>query len=283
METPMTRLQKRQGERRLLRDHANGQARPDRDRMSSILVVAHHVELQRELLINLRARWYDVITARTGWEALALAASQPPDAVILDLGLPDIDGTDVIVELRRWYLLPIIVLSGRTSTDSKIGALDAGADDYVTKPFAMGELLARLRAALRRDVRNVDHGQLYRAVIGRWQVDRAARRVTRADAAGAAPFGSVETLRLTRTEWAILNLLLQRPGQLVSSAQLLNSVWGPGFEERTNYLRFHMARLRRKLEDDPGRPRYLLTEPGMGYRYQPEVLPMRESAAAIIG
>jgi two-component system KDP operon response regulator KdpE len=242
----------------------------------SILVVEDHAQLQRQLLMNLRARWYDVVTARTGSEALSLAASQPPHAVILDLGPPDIYGTDVILELRRWYLPPIIVLSGRTSPDSKIGALDAGADDYVTKPFAMGELMARLRAALRRDGSNVAHGQFHRAVIGRWRVDLAAHRVTRADAA-ATPLDSVETLRLTRTEWAILNLLLQHPGQLVSSARLLKSVWGPGLEERTNYLRFHVARLRHKLENDPARPRFLLTEPGMGYRYQPEMLSTRES------
>jgi two-component system, OmpR family, KDP operon response regulator KdpE len=270
----MTSLQERQGERQLPRDRGNGPARPDRDHMPSILVVEDHAELQRELVMNLRARWYGVMTARTGWEALALATSQPPDAVILDLGLPDIDGTDVIVELRRWYLPPIVVLSGRTNPDSKIGALDAGADDYVTKPFAMGELLARLRAVMRRDGCNAAHGQFRRVVIGRWQIDLAAHRVTRADAA-AASSGSVESLRLTRTEWAILDLLLQRPGQLVSSAQLLNGVWGPGFQERTNYLRFHVARLRHKLEDDPARPRYLLTEPGMGYRYQPDTRPLR--------
>jgi two-component system, OmpR family, KDP operon response regulator KdpE len=238
--------------------------------VSSILVVEDHAELQLELLFNLRAGWYAVMTARTGSEALALAASQPPDAVILDLGLPDIDGTDVILELRHWYQPPIIVLSSRTSPDTKIGALDAGADDYLTKPFAMGELLARLRAALRRDGRNVANSQFQRAVIGRWRVDLAAHGIATADA-GAAPPDSVQTPRLTRTEWAILRLLLQHPGQLVSSAQLLNSIWGLGFEDRTNYLRFHIARLRRKLEDDPARPRYLLTEPGMGYRYQPEL------------
>ena len=131
--------------------------RPDRDQMPCVLVVEDHAELLRELLMNLRARWYDVKTARTGGEALALATSQPPDAVILDLGLPDIDGTDVIAELRRWYLPPIIVLSGRTSPDSKIGALDAGADDYVTKPFSMAELLARLRAVMRRDGLSLIH------------------------------------------------------------------------------------------------------------------------------
>ena len=228
-----------------------------------ILVVEDHAELQRALRINLRARLYDVMTARSGRQALALAARQQPDAVILDLGLPDIDGTEVIVELRRWYRPPIIVLSGRTSPGDKIGALDAGADDYVTKPFGMGELLARLRAALRRDEGRAAGHPPAQAVIGRWQVDLTSHQVT-----AAGPPDAGQTLRLTPTEWAILELLMLHPGQLVSSAQLLTSVWGPGFRQRTNYLRFHMVQLRRKLEDDPARPRHLLTEPGMGYRYQ---------------
>jgi len=229
-----------------------------------ILIVEDEAELVRALRINLRARQYEVRCAATGREALAVAASRPPDAIILDLGLPDIDGTEVIVELRRWYHAPIIVLSGRTSPGDKIGALDVGADDYVTKPFAMAELLARLRAALRRDEGAAAAGSRPVA-IGRWLVDLGAHQVRRAGVSGEAP----ETLRLTPTEWRILEMLLRRPGQLVGSAQLLADVWGPGFAERTNYLRFHMARLRRKLEDYPARPRHLLTEPGMGYRYQP--------------
>jgi two-component system, OmpR family, KDP operon response regulator KdpE len=279
---------------------------------AEVLLVEDQPELLRALRINLRARQYDVLTARTGREALAVAASHPPDAVILDLGLPDIDGTEVIVELRRWSKAPIIVLSGRTSPGDKIGALDVGADDYVTKPFAMAELLARLRAALRRDEGEANLGRPHQATIGRWLVNLTSHQVTRAaqpvpaaelatdpspaaelatdpsPAAGpspsphpgsaggggpsaAGPFaaGPEETLRLTPTEWRILEILLQRPGQLVGSAQLLTGVWGPGFSQRTNYLRFHMARLRRKLEDNPARPRHLLTEPGMGYRYQP--------------
>jgi two-component system, OmpR family, KDP operon response regulator KdpE len=227
-----------------------------------VLIVEDQPELQRALRINLRARQYEVMAARTGREALSLATSQPPDAVILDLGLPDIDGTEVIVELRRWYRAPIIVLSGRTSPGDKIGALDVGADDYVTKPFAMAELLARLRAALRRDEGDVAHEAVTSVVIGRWHIDLAAHRVVLASA-------PAETLRLTPTEWRILEMLVQRPGQLVGSTQILTGVWGPGFQQRTNYLRFHMARLRRKLEDNPARPRHLLTEPGMGYRYQP--------------
>jgi two-component system, OmpR family, KDP operon response regulator KdpE len=266
---------------------------------AGVLIVEDQPELLRALSINLRARQYDVVTARTGREALAVAASHPPDAVILDLGLPDIDGTEVIVELRRWSRAPIIVLSGRSSPGDKIGALDVGADDYVTKPFAMAELLARLRAALRRDEGEAALGRPHQATIGRWRVNLTSHQVTRTatdqvpavgpavatdpvpaagpsphpgSAGGGGPEGGSsdgETLRLTPTEWRILEILLQRPGQLVGSAQLLTGVWGPGYSQRTNYLRFHMARLRRKLEDNPARPRHLLTEPGMGYRYQP--------------
>jgi two-component system, OmpR family, KDP operon response regulator KdpE len=257
-----------------------------RVRPSGILVVEDQPELVRALRINLKARQYEVLTARTGREALALAASRPPDAIILDLGLPDIDGTEVIVELRRWCKAPIIVLSGRTSPGDKIGALDVGADDYVTKPFAMAELLARLRAALRRDERETNQNQPRQASIGPWLIDLTAHQVRRSplfpegkggdgsepDGMGGEPDGmggEPVTLRLTPTEWRILEVLLRRPGQLVGSAQILTGVWGPGFQQRTNYLRFHMARLRRKLEEDPTRPRHLLTEPGMGYRYQP--------------
>jgi two-component system, OmpR family, KDP operon response regulator KdpE len=281
---------------------------------NAVLLVEDQPELLRALSINLRARQYDVLTARTGREALAVAASHPPDAVILDLGLPDIDGTEVIVELRRWSKAPIIVLSGRSSPGDKIGALDVGADDYVTKPFAMAELLARLRAALRRDEGEANLGRPHQATIGRWLVNLTSHQVTRVtdpspsaelapaadsapaagpgpsphpgpagggglsaagpsaagpSAAGLSAAGPEEMLRLTPTEWRILEILLQRPGQLVGSAQILTGVWGPGFSQRTNYLRFHMARLRRKLEDNPARPRHLLTEPGMGYRYQP--------------
>ena len=264
--------------------------RVHRARASEILIVEDQLELVRALDINLRARHYEVATARTGREALAAAASHPPDAIILDLGLPDIDGTEVIVELRRWCQAPIIVLSGRVSPGDKIGALDVGADDYVTKPFAMAELLARLRAVLRRDEGGVSQDQPRQVTIGRWLVDLTAHQVRRAPAGGSDVHGAGDSdtgdsdagdsdagsgegervaLRLTPTEWRILTILLDRPGQLVGSAQILTRVWGPGFQQRTNYLRFHMARLRRKLEDNPARPRHLLTEPGMGYRYQP--------------
>jgi two-component system KDP operon response regulator KdpE len=221
-----------------------------------ILIVEDEPALLRALRINLRARGYDVATAPTGGDALAEAQRRPPDAVLLDLGLPDLDGTQVIRHLRTWSTAPVIVLSGRAGPGDKIGALDAGADDYVTKPFSMEELLARLRAALRREDQPADGASF---TIGHCVVDLSAYQVTR----------NGEPIHLTPTEWRLLEILLHAPGQLVSSDKLLNAVWGPGFERSTHYLRFHMAGLRRKLEDDPPRPKHLLTEPGMGYRYQP--------------
>ena len=228
-----------------------------------ILIVEDEPALLRALQINLRARGYEVTTSVAGQDALVEAARRPPDAVLLDLGLPDLDGTQVIRELRGWSAVPVIVLSGRAGSDDKIGALDAGADDYVTKPFSMEELMARLRAALRRDPTR-PAGTVY--TIGSCEVDLAAHTVIR------KPHGSdgeAEQVHLTRTEWRMLDVLLRSAGQLVPSSRLLVELWGPGAEDSTHYLRFHMARLRRKLEDDPPRPRYLLTEPGMGYRYAP--------------
>jgi two-component system, OmpR family, KDP operon response regulator KdpE len=187
-----------------------------------ILVVEDQAQLLRALEINLRARQYEVLTARTGREALATAAATPPDAMILDLGLPDVDGTEVIVAFRGWSRAPIIVLSGRTSPGDKIGALDAGADDYVTKPFAMGELLARLRAALRRD-EEAGHDSALVATIGDWSIDLAAHTIQN-PASETVPDASPPP-RLTPTEWRILEILLRRPGQLVGSAQLLSGVW----------------------------------------------------------
>jgi two-component system, OmpR family, KDP operon response regulator KdpE len=237
-----------------------------------VLVVEDEPALLRALRINLRARGYDVATATAGRQALAEARQRPPDAVLLDLGLPDLDGTEVIRELRGWSRAPVIVLSGRAGSEDKIGALDAGADDYVTKPFDMEELLARLRAALRRDDRAPEGA---RFTIGLCEIDLTAHLIVRhrrpeAAGAGPGPPGTeAEQLHLTPTEWRLLEILLTAPGQLVSSDRLLGEVWGPGFERSTHYLRFHMAGLRRKLETDPHRPRHLLTEPGMGYRYQP--------------
>jgi two-component system, OmpR family, KDP operon response regulator KdpE len=229
-----------------------------------VLIIEDEPALLRALRINLRARGYDVATAAAGAEGLAAARRHPPDVVLLDLGLPDIDGGEVIRELRGWSRAPVIVLSGRAGSGDKIGALDAGADDYVTKPFDMEELLARLRAALRRgDPVPADTT----FSIGAYEIDTAAHTIssTRASTDGSER----GELHLTPTEWRLLEILLSAPGQLVSSQRLLTDVWGPGFERSTHYLRFHMAGLRRKLEDDPHRPRHLLTEPGMGYRYQP--------------
>ncbi len=225
-----------------------------------VLIVEDEPALLRALQITLRARGYEVTTASAGHEALVEAARRPPDAVLLDLGLPDLDGTEVIHGLREWSAAPVIVLSGRAGSGDKIGALDAGADDYVTKPFSMDELVARLRAALRRDSR-LGGGPEFS--IGTCLVDLSARTVIRIG--GAEP----EPVHLTKTEWRMLDVLLRSAGQLVPASRLLAELWGPGAENSTHYLRFHMAGLRRKLEDDPHRPRHLLTEPGMGYRYQP--------------
>jgi two-component system, OmpR family, KDP operon response regulator KdpE len=227
-----------------------------------VLVVEDEPALLRALQINLRARGYEVSTSSAGQDALVEAARRPPDAVLLDLGLPDLDGTEVIRQLRTWTAVPVIVLSGRAESGDKISALDAGADDYVTKPFSMEELVARLRALLRRDA-HPSGRQVLR--IGHCTVDLAAHTVVRHGIDGSDP----EPVRLTRTEWRLLEVLLRSPGQLVPAVRLLTEVWGPGTESSTHYLRFHMAGLRRKLEDDPPRPRHLLTEPGMGYRFQP--------------
>ncbi len=235
-------------------------ASPQRAR--HVLIIEDEPALLRALRINLEARGYRVSTAASGLAALAQAKQRPPDAILLDLGLPDMDGTEVIGTLRGWSKAPVIVLSGRASSGDKIGALDAGADDYVTKPFSMAELMARLRAALRRD--EPATGGAFR--IGHAKIDLAAHTAVREpDQDG----GKAVPVRLTPTEWRLLELLLRSPGQLIGSARLLASLWGPGHDDSTHYLRFHMAGLRRKLEDDPHRPRHLLTEPGMGYRYQP--------------
>jgi two-component system KDP operon response regulator KdpE len=224
--------------------------------MTCVLVVDDEPQLLRALTINLRARHYEVHAAVSGAEALREAAGHPPDVVILDLGLPDMDGTDVIAGLRGWTTVPILVLSGRSDSIDKVEALDAGADDFVTKPFGMDELLARLRAMTRRTVPN-DEQPLVQ--VGDTTVDLANRRVTRDGVA----------VRLTPTEWHLLEVLVRHPGKLLSQRQLLNEVWGPGYETAHGNLRLYMAQLRRKLEPDPSRPRHLLNEPGMGYRFEP--------------
>jgi two-component system KDP operon response regulator KdpE len=221
-----------------------------------VLVVDDDTELLRALRINLRARGYDVVTATDGGGALHRASETLPDLVVLDLGLPDMDGVQVIQGLRGWSTAPIVVLSARQDQRDKVTALDAGADDYLTKPFGMDELMARLRAAARR-AQPADDAPVVRT--GDFTVDLAAKKVVRED---------VE-VRLTPTEWQVLETLVRSPGKLVSQRQLLAEVWGPAYEKETNYLRVYLAQLRRKLEPVPSRPRYLITEPGIGYRFEP--------------
>jgi two-component system KDP operon response regulator KdpE len=229
-----------------------------------VLVVDDEPQILRALRINLRVREYQVDVAATGTEALEMAGRHPPDLVILDLGLPDLDGVEVIQGLRGWTKAPIIVLSGRADST------DAGADDYITKPFGVEELLARMRAAVRRTGTGEDQPRIR---LGDLIVDLAAKRVTRQAAVptGGGPAGEAqpEGIRLTPTEWHLLEVLLRNPGKLLSRNQLLTEVWGPGYADATGNLRLYMAQLRRKLEPDPARPRWLITEPGMGYRYQP--------------
>ncbi|HEY1643773.1 MAG TPA: response regulator [Streptosporangiaceae bacterium] len=227
--------------------------------MTTVLVVDDEPQILRALRINLRVRHYDVQVAADAAQALELAAKHPPDLVILDLGLPDLDGVEVIQGLRGWTDAPIIVLSGRADSSDKVEALDAGADDYVTKPFSMDELLARMRAVSRRQSGD---GDLPQVRLGDLVVDLAAKRVTRGP--------DSPDVRLTPTEWHLLEVLLRSPGKLLTQQQLLAEVWGPGYSDATGNLRLYMAQLRRKLEPDPARPRWLLTEPGMGYRFQPD-------------
>ena len=234
--------------------------------MTRVLVVDDEPQILRALRINLRVRNYDVDIAATGSQALEAAAKHPPDLVILDLGLPDLDGVQVIEGLRGWTQAPIIVLSGRADSTDKVEALDAGADDYVTKPFGMEELLARMRAAVRRSGPDTSEPRIR---LGRLVVDLAAKRVIRDDAPDGDGDGAAADIRLTPTEWHLLEVLLRNPGKLLSQRQLLTEVWGPGYADASGNLRLYMAQLRRKLEPDPARPRWLMTEPGMGYRYQP--------------
>jgi two-component system KDP operon response regulator KdpE len=222
-----------------------------------VLVVDDEPQIVRALQINLKARGYEVHLAGTGTSALKVAAQHPPELVILDLGLPDFDGVEVIRGLRGWTDAPILVLSGRTDQTDKVEALDAGADDYVTKPFGIDELLARMRAVLRRS--NIAQDEPV-VTVGGAVVDLAAKRVT---------VENGEDIRLTPTEWHLLEVLVRNPGKLMSQRQLLTEVWGPGYETASGNLRFYMGQLRRKLEPDPARPKHLLTEPGMGYRFEP--------------
>ncbi len=224
--------------------------------MTRVLVIDDEAPILRALKINLTARKYEVSTAVDGASGLEAMARDRPDVLILDLGLPDMDGTEVIRGVRGWTSTPIIVLSAWGQESQKVAALDAGADDYVTKPFGMDELLARLRAAVRRASPAPDEPVV---AAGDFTVDLAAKRVTR----------DGRDVRLTPTEWQLLEVLVRNSGRLVSQRQLLHEVWGAGYETEGNYLRVFVAQLRRKLESDPSRPRYLLTEAGMGYRFQP--------------
>ncbi len=225
--------------------------------MTRILVVDDEIQIRKALSVNLTARGYDVDTADSGEEALAQAAAHHPDLVLLDIGLPGIDGIEVVQGLRGWTNVPIIILSVRDAEADKVRALDAGADDYVTKPFGMNEILARLRAALRRH-----HPEPEQPVVDTeaFHLDLAQKTAT---AAGAA-------VHLTPTEWAIVEVLVRHPGRLITQRQLLQDVWGPQYERETNYLRVHLAAIRKKLEPEAGRPRYFVTEPGIGYRFEPD-------------
>jgi two-component system KDP operon response regulator KdpE len=223
--------------------------------VSRVLVVDDEPQILRALGINLRARGYDVDLAPDGERALDMAARHHPDVVVLDLGLPGIDGVDVIKGLRGWSQVPIVVLSVRDAEHDKVAALDAGADDYVTKPFGMDELLARLRAALRRTIPAEEEALVE---TDDFTIDLAAKKVRR----------DGEEVRLTPTEWHLVEVLVRNRGRLVAQTQLLQEVWGPQYHDETNYLRVFMAQVRRKLEPEPGQPRYFITEPGMGYRFE---------------
>jgi two-component system KDP operon response regulator KdpE len=225
--------------------------------VTRILVVDDEPQLLRALATNLKTRGYEVDQAATGEAALMLAASHHPDLVVLDLGLPGIDGLEVITGLRGWSSVPIVVLSVREREADKVAALDAGADDYITKPFGMDELLARLRAALRRAAPASKEEAI--VTTPDFTVDLAAKRVNR----------DSKEVKLTPTEWEIVEILVRSEGRLVTQRQLLKAVWGPQYEKETNYLRVYLAQIRRKLEPDPSQPRYFLTEPRIGYRFEP--------------
>ena len=224
--------------------------------MTRILVVDDEAPILRALAVNLAARGYEVDVAATGETGLNLAAAKHPDLVLLDLGLPGIDGLDVIAGLRGWTSVPIIVLSAREQEREKVAALDAGADDYVTKPFGMDELMARLRVALRRHSPAPESPVI---TTSHFRLDLADRSAV-VQPAGTDP-------KLTPTEWSIVELLVRNPGRLVTQRQLLQHIWGAPVDIDTNLLRVHLTHIRRKLEPDPTRPRYFLTEPRMGYRF----------------
>lgn len=223
--------------------------------MTRVLVVDDDPRILRTLEVNLRARGFEVLLARSGEEALRTAARGHPDAVILDLGLPRMDGLDVVRGLRGWSSVPIVVLSARDAEATKVEALDLGADDYLTKPFGMDELFARLRASVRRAV--VPAGSPV-ITTPDFTIDFAAKQVHRE--------GSL--VRLTPTQWHIVEVLVRNAGRLVTYGQILQEVWGPSYGKETNYLRVFMTQIRQKLEPDHSRPRYFITEPGIGFRFE---------------
>ncbi|KMO76701.1 winged helix family two component transcriptional regulator [Mycobacterium sp. BK558] len=226
--------------------------------MTRVLVIDDEPQILRALRINLSVRGYDVRTAATGAEALRAAADFRPDVVVLDLGLPDMSGIDVLGGLRGWSSAPVLVLSARTDAFDKVAALDAGADDYVTKPFGMDEFLARLRAAVRRSTSTETSAEPI-VETSSFTVDLANKVVTK----------NGRQIHLTPTEWGILEILVRNSGKLVTREQLLTEVWGPTYAKSSHYLRVYLAQLRRKLEDDPSHPIHLLTEAGMGHRFRP--------------
>ena len=223
--------------------------------MTRVLVIDDERSFVRALGISLKARGYDVDVAETGEAGLDAAARRHPDVVVLDLGLPGLDGIDVVRGLRAWSTVPVIVLSARHNEQAKVDALDAGADDYVTKPFNMNELLARLRAAVRRATPAPEEPVVE---TPDFVIDLAAKKAS----------ASGEEVHLTPTEWHVVEVLVKNAGKLVSQRQLLQEVWGPQYEKETDYLRVFLAAIRRKLEPEPSRPRYFITEPGMGYRFE---------------
>jgi two-component system KDP operon response regulator KdpE len=222
--------------------------------MTFVLVVDDEPQIVRTLTINLRARDYEVESAGDGRSALQVMQERTPDVVVLDLGLPDMDGVQVLQQIRTSSQVPVVVLSARQESDDKVEALDAGADDYVTKPFGMDEFLARIRAAVRRGPSDAPEAPV--VTTADFTLDFGDHRATRGQ----------DEVRLTPTEWRLLAALAHSPGRLVTHAELLRAAWGPAYGRESNYLRVYANQLRRKLEPDPSHPRYLLTEPGIGYR-----------------
>lgn len=238
--------------------------------MTRVLVVESDPQLLRTLKINLQARKFESQEAGTGAGALRFAAARTPDVILLDFCLPEMDGIDVIKSIRRWSAVPILILSAQRTSQEKVRALDAGADDYVTKPFSMNELLARLRAATRREAMSGAADRSPVIITDDFTIDLATKRIRRGQ----------HGVRLTPTEWHLLEILVSHPGHVLSHHKLLLEVWGPAYADNATYLRAYMAKLRRKLEGNPSHPRYLITEPGTGYRFEPDRWPRPRTPAS---